>query len=207
MQDLGWRWGSCPAARRGARLRAGLTPASASNTLSCLLEMLHSKQLRSIKMLIDSNHGIYRGENPGPGKDVHGELDHTPGIREHSQGHQRHFERPPAISACPQFQTSCCPEANDVSGPEADQVRIGTRLVAAIERRHVPQSNRMKILVAMFQRTADTLRAAPTPITEPVMVWVVEHRRDSGGKTKDRATQSRARRIRTTGAWERSLPG
>src|SRR4029077_17193083 len=60
MQDLGWRWGSCPAARRGARLRAGLTPASASNTLSCLLEMLHSKQLRSIKMLIDSDHGIYR---------------------------------------------------------------------------------------------------------------------------------------------------
>ena len=44
----------------GARLRAGLTPASASNKLSCLLEMLHSKQLRSIKMLIDSNHGIYR---------------------------------------------------------------------------------------------------------------------------------------------------
>ena len=62
MQDLGWRrrWGSCPAARRGARLRAGLTPASASNTLSCLLEMLHLKELRSIKMLIDSNHGIYR---------------------------------------------------------------------------------------------------------------------------------------------------
>jgi hypothetical protein len=24
----------------------------------------------------------YRGENPGPGKDVHGELDHRPGIRE-----------------------------------------------------------------------------------------------------------------------------
>ena len=62
MQDLGWRrrWGSCPAARTGARQRAGLTPASASNTLSCLLEMLHSKQLRSIKMLVDSNHGIYR---------------------------------------------------------------------------------------------------------------------------------------------------
>ena len=51
MQDLGWRrrWGSCPAARRGARQRAGLTPASASNTLSCLLEMLHSKQLSSSK--------------------------------------------------------------------------------------------------------------------------------------------------------------
>ena len=66
MQDLGWRrrWGSCPAARRGARQRAGLTPASASNTLSCLLEMLHSKQLRSIKMLVDSNHGIYRDRGP-----------------------------------------------------------------------------------------------------------------------------------------------
>src|SRR6476469_6462622 len=51
MQDLGWRrrWGSCPAARRGARQRAGLTPASASNTLTCLLEMLHSKQLISSK--------------------------------------------------------------------------------------------------------------------------------------------------------------
>jgi hypothetical protein len=24
----------------------------------------------------------YRGENPGPGKDVHGEIDHMPGIRE-----------------------------------------------------------------------------------------------------------------------------
>ena len=35
MQDLGWRrrWGSCPAARRGARQRAGLTPASSFNTL------------------------------------------------------------------------------------------------------------------------------------------------------------------------------
>jgi hypothetical protein len=48
----------------GARLRAGLTPASASNKLSCLLEMLHSKQLRSIKMLIDTNHGIYRDRPP-----------------------------------------------------------------------------------------------------------------------------------------------
>ena len=67
MQDLGWRrrWGSCPAARRGARQRAGLTPASASNTLSCLLEMLHSKQLRSLKMLVDSNHGIYRDQKAG----------------------------------------------------------------------------------------------------------------------------------------------
>jgi hypothetical protein len=31
---------------------------------------------------IDSDHGIYRGENPAPGKDVHGEVDPTPGIRE-----------------------------------------------------------------------------------------------------------------------------
>jgi hypothetical protein len=44
--------------------------------------MLHSKKLMSIKMLIDSSHGIYRGENPAPGKDVHGEVDPTPGIRE-----------------------------------------------------------------------------------------------------------------------------
>jgi hypothetical protein len=44
--------------------------------------MLHSKKLMSIKMLIDSSHGIYRGENPALGKDVHGELDPTPGIRE-----------------------------------------------------------------------------------------------------------------------------
>ena len=33
-------------------------------------------------MLIDNNHGIYRGENSGPGKDDRGELDHRPGIRE-----------------------------------------------------------------------------------------------------------------------------
>ena len=60
MQDLGWkrRWGHAPQPE-GARGCA--RPASASNKLSCLLEMLHSKQLRSIKMLVDSNHGIYRG--------------------------------------------------------------------------------------------------------------------------------------------------
>ena len=32
----------------------------------------------------------------------------------------------------------------------------------------------MTISAAMFQRTAETLRAAPTPMTEPVTVWVVE---------------------------------
>ena len=54
------RRGSSPAARRGARQRAGLTPASASNTLSCQRETLHSQQLKSIKKSIDSDHGIYR---------------------------------------------------------------------------------------------------------------------------------------------------
>ena len=63
MADIGWRRrrGSSPAARTGARQRAGLTPASASNTLSCQRETLHSRQLRSIKKSIDSDHGIYRG--------------------------------------------------------------------------------------------------------------------------------------------------
>src|SRR6516162_8531801 len=61
MADIGWRRGSSPAARTGARQRAGLTPASASNTLSCQRETLHSQQLRSIKKSIDSDHGIYCG--------------------------------------------------------------------------------------------------------------------------------------------------
>src|SRR6266436_10021533 len=62
MADIGWRRrrGSSPAARTGARQRAGLTPASASNTLSCQRETLHSQQLKSIKKSIDSDHGIYR---------------------------------------------------------------------------------------------------------------------------------------------------
>src|SRR5215831_4654747 len=62
MADIGWRRrrGSSPAARGGARQRAGLPPASASNTLSCQRETLHSQQLKSIKKSIDSDHGIYR---------------------------------------------------------------------------------------------------------------------------------------------------
>ena len=60
----------------------GRSPEAASNTPSCQQETLHSKQLGSIKVPIDSTHGIYRGENPAPGKDVHGELDRTPGIRD-----------------------------------------------------------------------------------------------------------------------------
>ena len=45
MESLGWRQrrGSSPAARRGARQRAGLTPVSASNTLSCERETPHPK--------------------------------------------------------------------------------------------------------------------------------------------------------------------
>jgi hypothetical protein len=31
-------------------------------------------------------------------------------------------------------------------------------------------------LVATFHLTAETLRAAPTPITDPVTVWVVDTR-------------------------------
>src|SRR5882724_11467824 len=60
MVDIGWRRRRGSIARRGARQRAGLTPASASNTLSCQRETLHSQQLKSIKKSIDSNHGIYR---------------------------------------------------------------------------------------------------------------------------------------------------
>ena len=53
-----------PRSPKGRAAARGLDARSASNTLSCLLEMLHLKELRSIKMLIDSNHGIYR--DPGP---------------------------------------------------------------------------------------------------------------------------------------------
>jgi len=62
MEDLGWkrRRGSSPVARRGAQQRAGLTPASASNTLSCHRETLHPNQISSIKNPLDSDHGIYR---------------------------------------------------------------------------------------------------------------------------------------------------
>ena len=51
MADIGWgrRRGSSPAVRRGAQRYAGLTHAFASNTLPCQHELLHSKQLRSIK--------------------------------------------------------------------------------------------------------------------------------------------------------------
>jgi hypothetical protein len=53
MEDLGWtrRRGSSSVARRGARQRTGLTPVSASNTLSCQRETLHT-QTRSTQSKI-----------------------------------------------------------------------------------------------------------------------------------------------------------
>jgi hypothetical protein len=59
MESLGWRQrrGSSPAARRGARQRAGLTPVSTSNILSCERETLTQSP---IKKSLDSDHGIYR---------------------------------------------------------------------------------------------------------------------------------------------------
>jgi hypothetical protein len=60
MESLGWRQrrGSSPAARRGARQRAGLRAVSASNTLSCKRETLHPKP--HSKKSLDSDLGIYR---------------------------------------------------------------------------------------------------------------------------------------------------
>jgi hypothetical protein len=61
MESLGWRQrrGSSPAARRGARQRAGLTPVSASNILSCERETLHQTSSGRSNSL-DADHGIYR---------------------------------------------------------------------------------------------------------------------------------------------------
>ena len=49
-----------PRSPNGRAAARGLDPASASNTLSCQRETLHSQQLKSIKKSIDSDHGIYR---------------------------------------------------------------------------------------------------------------------------------------------------
>jgi hypothetical protein len=59
MESLGWRQrrGSSPAARRGARRRAGLTPVSASNILSCERETHQTSSGRSNSL--DADHGIY----------------------------------------------------------------------------------------------------------------------------------------------------
>jgi len=62
MESLGWRQrrGSSSAARRGARQRAGLTPVSASNILSCERETHQTSSGRSNSL--DADHGIYRCE-------------------------------------------------------------------------------------------------------------------------------------------------
>ena len=49
-----------PRSTKGRAAARGLDARLILQHASCLLEMLHSKQLRSIKMLLDSNHGIYR---------------------------------------------------------------------------------------------------------------------------------------------------
>jgi len=49
-----------PRSTKGRAAARGLDARLSLQHASCLLEMLHSKQLRSIKMLLDSNHGIYR---------------------------------------------------------------------------------------------------------------------------------------------------
>ena len=49
-----------PRSTKGRAPARGLDARLSLQHASCLLEMLHSKQLRSIKMLLDSNHGIYR---------------------------------------------------------------------------------------------------------------------------------------------------
>jgi hypothetical protein len=52
--------GVMPRSTKGRAAARGLDARLSLQHASCLLEMLHSKQLRSIKMLLDSNHGIYR---------------------------------------------------------------------------------------------------------------------------------------------------
>ena len=59
---------------------------------------------------------------------------------------------------------------------------VVTALAPTASRRSAPISavagivttQAITMLVATFQRTAETLRAAPTPMIEPVMVCVVE---------------------------------
>jgi hypothetical protein len=53
-----------PRSPKGRAAARGLDARLSLQHASCLLEMLHSKQLRSIKMLLDSNHGIYRDRGP-----------------------------------------------------------------------------------------------------------------------------------------------
>ena len=65
MADIGWRRRRGSRSPKGRAAARGLDPASASNTLSCQRETLHSQQLRSIKKSIDSDHGIYQPDRYG----------------------------------------------------------------------------------------------------------------------------------------------
>jgi hypothetical protein len=51
-----------------------------------LLRVIKATPIASIRLRSLNGAGRpYRGENPAPGKDVHGELDPTPGIGEHPE--------------------------------------------------------------------------------------------------------------------------
>src|SRR6516164_337707 len=117
MESLGWRQrrGSSPAAQRGARERAGLTPVSASNILSCERETLTQSP---IKKSLDSDHGIYRDlplpaskchrvivvdeshEGSRPDENYHDRLgyrqERVPGLRDRRQREGRDQEATPA---------------------------------------------------------------------------------------------------------------
>jgi hypothetical protein len=82
MADIGWRRrrGSSSAARRGARQRAGLTLAFASNTLHASgRRFIHNSSGQS-KNPIDSDHGIYRytAATRGRGDRMSGLKDNKP---------------------------------------------------------------------------------------------------------------------------------
>jgi hypothetical protein len=65
----------------------------------------------------------YRGENPGPGKDVHGELDHRPGIRE--RHHAEGVSLPRTLDPARMFMESLTtgPELENSQGQKATFLR------------------------------------------------------------------------------------
>ena len=90
----------------------------------------------------------YRGENPGPGKDVLGELDPSPELEnpspelENRLGHKRRSRRAPAASVLP---------------PDSDQVGAGTKrrygpladMRSAKDRMNVSNSSVASAIVSM----------------------------------------------------------
>jgi hypothetical protein len=69
---VGGRDGGQAPQPEGARQRAGLTPDSASNTLSCEGETL-----------LDSDHGIYRDVRQEAGKELEVKVRHGEGLANH----------------------------------------------------------------------------------------------------------------------------